>query len=67
MGLIPSFPMIHFDFGAIKELAPELENYKISNPLFLTDQGVVEHGILKKIDQKALDNDIDWMSEFDLD
>ena len=49
MGLIPSFPLVHFDFGAIKELAPELANRNIFKPLFLTDQGVVEHGVLKKI------------------
>ena len=49
MGLIPSFPLVHFDFGAIKELAPELANRNIFKPLFLTDQGVVEHGVLKII------------------
>ena len=48
MGLITSFPLVHFDFGAIKELAPELANLNIFKPLFLTDRGVVEHGILKK-------------------
>ena len=41
MGLIPSFPLVHFDFGAIKELAPELANRNIFKPLFLTVQGVV--------------------------
>ena len=49
VGLIPNYPLIHFDFGAIKELPPELEERKIIKPLFLTDQGVVEHGVFKKI------------------
>ena len=49
MALIPSFPTVHFDFGAIKELAPELEQRDIFKPLFLTDQGVVEHGVFKKV------------------
>ena len=49
MGLIPNYPLIHFDFGAITELPPELEGRKIIKPLFLPDQGVVEHGVFKKI------------------
>lgn len=47
MGLIPSFPLVHFDFCAIKKLALELANRNIFKPLFLTDPGVVEHGVLK--------------------
>ena len=39
MGLIPNFPEIHFEFGAITELAPELVNHKISRPLILADEG----------------------------
>lgn len=49
MGLIPNFPEIHFEFGAVTELAPELMNHKISKPMFLTDEGVVKHGVLKKV------------------
>lgn len=49
MGLIPSFPPVHFDLGAIKELAPELINRKMMRPLFITDGGVVEHQVFKKV------------------
>ncbi len=49
MALIPNFPPIHFEFGAIKELGPELQNRGIKKPLFLTDQGLVEHGVFKQV------------------
>ena len=49
MGLIPNFPEIHFEFGAVTELAPELMNHKISKPMCLPDEGVVKHGVLKKV------------------
>ena len=47
MGLIPNFPVIYFDFGAIRELVPELVKRNVSRPLFLTDEGVARHGVLK--------------------
>ena len=49
MGLIPSFPPVHFDLGAIKELGSELNQRKITRPLFLTDRGIVEHQVLKNV------------------
>jgi hypothetical protein len=49
MANIPSFPPIHFDFGAIKELAPELEKRGIDRPLVITDQGLIEHGVYQKL------------------
>ena len=49
MGLIPNYPLIYFHFGAIKELAHELQDRKIMKPLFLTDQGVVENGVFEKL------------------
>ena len=49
MASILNFPPIHFDFGAIKELAPELNKRKIDRPLIITDQGLVEHGVYDKL------------------
>ncbi len=49
MASILSFPQIHFDFGAIKELTPELNKRKIDRPLVITDQGLVEHGVYDKL------------------
>ena len=49
MASILSFPPIHFDFGAIKELTPELNKRKIDRPLVITDQGLVEHGVYDKL------------------
>ena len=46
MAYIPRFPDIHFDYGAIKELAPELAARGVDRPLIITDQGLVEHGVL---------------------
>ncbi|MEE3000349.1 MAG: iron-containing alcohol dehydrogenase [Pseudomonadota bacterium] len=49
MPSIPSFPLIHFGFGAIQELDPELKKRGISRPLILTDQGLVKHGVCQKL------------------
>ncbi|MAX06349.1 MAG: 4-hydroxybutyrate dehydrogenase [Gammaproteobacteria bacterium] len=49
MASILNFPPIHFDFGAIKELAPELKKRQIDRPLIITDQGLVEHGVYDKL------------------
>ena len=49
MASILNFPQIHFDFGAIKELAPELNKRQIDRPLIITDQGLVEHGVCEKL------------------
>jgi len=49
MANIPSFPPVHFNFGAIKELTPALEQHGIDRPLIITDQGLVEHGVVQKL------------------
>ena len=49
MAYLPNFPPIHFDFGAIQELGPELEKRGITKPLFLTDRGLVEHGVFQQV------------------
>ena len=49
MAYLPNFPPVHFDRGAIKELGPELENRGMSKPLFITDKGLVEHGVFKQV------------------
>jgi hypothetical protein len=49
MAYIPRFPDIHFDYGAIKELAPELAARGVDRPLIITDQGLVEHGVLQQL------------------
>ena len=59
MAYFPNFPPIHFDFGAILELGPELEKRAIKKPLFLTDQGLVEHGVFKQVID-VLPSDLTW-------
>jgi len=49
MPSIPNFPPIHFNFGAIKELTPELEKRRIDRPLVITDQGLVNNGVYQKL------------------
>ena len=57
MASILNFPPIHFDFGAIKELALELDKRQIDRPLVITDQGLVEHGVYGKL-RDALPSDM---------
>ncbi len=40
---------MHFDFGAIGELAGELAARGIKRPLIITDTGLVEHGVLDRV------------------
>jgi 4-hydroxybutyrate dehydrogenase len=49
MALLPSFPDVHFGYGALAELAPELLKRGIDRPLIITDVGVVKHGICRKV------------------
>jgi len=49
MALIPSFPDVHFGFGALKELAPELQRRGVDRPLILTDAGLVQAGVCQKV------------------
>ena len=57
MASILNFPPIHFDFGAIKELTLELDKRQIDRPLVITDQGLVEHGVYRKL-RDALPDDM---------
>jgi 4-hydroxybutyrate dehydrogenase len=57
MPSILNFPPVHFDFGAIKELTPELKKRNVNRPLIITDQGLVKHGVLQKLCD-ALPSDI---------
>jgi alcohol dehydrogenase class IV len=41
---------IYFDFGALKVLPNLLEKYKISRPLVITDKGLVQLGIVDRLD-----------------
>ncbi|NQV56287.1 MAG: iron-containing alcohol dehydrogenase [Rhodospirillales bacterium] len=54
MNILPSFPKIIFDFGAVAALAGELEERGITRPLIITDKGLVEHGVLDIV-RNALD------------
>jgi alcohol dehydrogenase class IV len=47
--VLASFPTVHFDHGAIGELAGELGSRAIRRPLVITDSRPVEHGIVDKL------------------
>lgn len=49
MTVLPSFPKVHFDFGAISALGEELLAREIKRPLIITDTGLVEHGVLARL------------------
>lgn len=49
MALIPSFPDVHFGYGALSELASELARRGIDRPLILTDAGLVKAGVCQKV------------------
>ncbi len=49
MPLLPGYPPVHFDFGAIGELAGELAARGVKRPLIITDTGLVEHGVLDRV------------------
>src|SRR6185295_13483753 len=40
---------IYFDFGALKILPELLKKYTISNPLVITDKGLVKLGIIEQL------------------
>ena len=46
MTILPAFPTVHFDFGAIGALAGELTARGIARPLIITDKGLVAHGVV---------------------
>jgi len=53
MALTLVYPRVQFDFGAIKLLAQELEILGVKRPLFITDRGVVQHGVFASV-QRAM-------------
>jgi alcohol dehydrogenase class IV len=48
MSLLLKFPKVIFDFGAIATLPKELAELGITNPLFMSDQGLVRCGVFAK-------------------
>lgn len=49
MAVLPAFPTVQFDFGAIGVLAGELKSRGIKRPLIITDTGLVAHGVVDRI------------------
>ena len=49
MPILPGFPTVHFDFGAIAALPDALAERGIARPLIITDTGLVEHGIVDSV------------------
>ncbi len=58
MPLTLVYPRVQFDFGAIKLLPQELEILGIKRPLFITDRGVVQHGVFAAV-QRAMGGNAD--------
>jgi alcohol dehydrogenase class IV len=59
MGFLHQFPRVHLDFGAVRALAAELTACGITRPLLMTDQGLVNCGVLGRVtDTLAGKNDI---------
>ena len=46
MSVLPGFPTVHFDFGAVGALAGELTARGVYRPLMITDTGLTKHGIV---------------------
>lgn len=46
MAILPGFPTVHFDFGAVSALPAILAERGIARPLIITDTGLVEHGVV---------------------
>jgi len=55
MALTLVYPRVQFDFGAIKLLKQELASLGIERPLFITDKGLVQHGVFATV-RRAMDN-----------
>lgn len=49
MTVLPAFPTVQFDFGAIGVLADELKARGIRRPLIITDSGLTEHGVVDQV------------------
>ncbi|MEE2761075.1 MAG: iron-containing alcohol dehydrogenase [Pseudomonadota bacterium] len=59
MNILHGFPKIVFEPGAVSALAEELAALGVKRPLIITDQGLVEHGVLDFV-CKALDGKNDF-------
>ena len=46
MSVLPGFPTVIFDYGAVGQLAGELKTRGIKRPLIITDRGLSEHGLV---------------------
>ena len=53
-----AYPRVLFDFGAIGSIGGELAGLGIRRPLLLSDRGLVEHGVVKRV-LDALPGDIE--------
>ena len=49
MPMLPSFPPVQFDFGAIDTLPAALAERGVMRPLVITDSGLTEHGIVARV------------------
>jgi len=49
MPMLPSFPPVLFDFGAVEALPAELAARGVNRPLVITDTGLTEHGIVARL------------------
>jgi len=49
MSVLPGFPPVEFDYGAINTLAGALAARGVARPLIITDVGLAEHGIVDKV------------------
>jgi 4-hydroxybutyrate dehydrogenase len=49
MPMLPSFPPVHFDFGAIAALPAALSGRGVNRPLIITDEGLTRHGIVERV------------------
>ncbi len=49
MNFIPAYPDVHFGYGALDQLGPELTRRGVSRPLIITDQGLVRHGVCDQV------------------
>jgi 4-hydroxybutyrate dehydrogenase len=49
MNPLIQYPRVQFDFGAVRTLPLELSHLGVARPLFVTDPGVVDCGVFKKV------------------
>jgi alcohol dehydrogenase class IV len=49
MTILPGYPTVHFDFGALGALSGELAARGVNRPLIITDTGLVEHGVVDMV------------------